>query len=560
MFHQLIQHFLRSDLTYLAKFRKSTLFIQLDTDYMYWTKRFLGIFFTLLAIVLITFAFILNSLDPNQFRFSINQALTKAIGHNTNIKGQIDWGYFPSIRLNINQIEISDNHKPLAEIGQLQGAVSLIDLLFEKVTIKKLYVKSLNLQITLNEKGENNWFRNDPPPPTPSQDVTQKADNNKTGKKKKHTLGLFELRKITIEDGNITFSTPTSNLQFKHVNFNANNVSLKHAMSYELNTLLSGKHKARPVSSNINLKGTVFIYPSEEDIGNNGIKSNADIIVNGLRYGDMRTKTIKAGLSLDKKHFIFNLNRLNAYKGTATGLIDYSAETQVLLLQSKINNVNIGKLLKDLDDIKLFDGLLTASFKVSSKGKTQQALLNHLNGKGKIDIEKGRLVDIDVNGIIRWVDSLLLNHKSLESIIKSLGNISTYTNLFTQQSTPFDILTGQAIIEDGVANFNNIDLSAKTLRVHGGGNISIKDQTIDLKLKAVTPDKYDPESALKKAFGRAGIPFRIHGKLSDPSVTPDTKAITESISKRLWHNVSKDLNSSIRSINRNLKNIKKIIK
>lgn len=525
---------------------------------MRWAKRLLSIFATLLIIAFICVIYLLNTFDPNQFKHSINQALTKAIGHNTTINGNIHWSYFPRIRLDINQIDISDNHTPLAHIGQLQGGISLIDLMYKKVTIKKLYAQDLTLNIKIDVDGNNNWAQKQHKSKTGSE--PNKASNKKhTTSHNNNLLTQFELKKISIQNASINLESPSSIYHFTHFNFNASNVSLKKAMSYDLSTILQGTHNQHPIAADINMNGTLRIYPFEGEIASNGIESDASFVVKHLKYNKIGVNQINATLHLDKTRYRFDLTRLNAYKGNTTGFVDFDKTNNVLLLKTNFDKLNIGKLLTDIDDIKLFDGVLTASINVNSKGKTLQGLLNKLNGQAKIDIEKGHLVDIDINGIIRWVDSLLLNKKSLESMLKKLGSLSTYTHAFTQKSTPFDILTGNTTITNGVANFENIDLSSKTLRVHGNGNISIKDQTIDFKLKAVTPDKYDAESALKKAFGRAGIPFRIHGPLTDPSVTPDTKAITESISKRLWHNVTKDFDGSFKSFNKNFKKLKDII-
>ena len=306
------------------------------------------------------------------------------------------------------------------------------------------------------------------------------------------------------------------------------------------------------------MSGTLYIYPSEGDIGSNGIETTAMIALTSLKYNKVNVNKIRSKLHLDKSHYRFDLDELDAYNGNTTGYIDFNRTNENLVLQTKVDKIAIGSLLTDLDDIKLVDGVFTSTLNLTSRGRKKDLLLSNLNGKANIDIQKGLLVDIDINGIVHWVDSLLLNKKSLESMLKSVASLSTYTGIFTKKSTPFDFLSGETIITNGVANFNKIDLASKSLRVHGDGHISIKDQTIDLRLKAVTPEKYDPDSALLKTFGKAGIPFRVHGSLTDPKVNPDTNSITQSLSKRLWHNVTKDFDGSFKSINKNFKKLKKI--
>lgn len=516
-------------------------------------KRILYTTVCFIAVLFCGLIIFINTLDPSDYKSAIGYSLTKALGHETVIKGKIDWDYFPRLALNIQQIQIRENDKPIAEIGSIEGSVSLIPLLSKKLIIKKAILKDATLKIKVDEKGQNNWFNND--------DKKEAIDETAQSKPIKHSskdLAFFELKKLTIDNANIMITTPKSEFHINQFTFNAQNVSLKHPMTYTLSSLLKGTLNQKPFSTRLLMQGSFFLYPSDDDIGSNGLETTSTLALQSLQYNELKAGDIRAILSANNKRYDVVLKKLNAYKGVATGSLSYDKTTHALAIETNIQKVTIGPLLKALNDVTILDGLLSSHLQITAKGTTQKEIFETLSGSTKINVEDGTLNYIDIYGIVRWVDSLLLNKKSLEQMLKKLSSTSTYTNLFNKKSTPFRFLTGDAVIKNGIATFNDIDLTSKLLRVSGSGKVSLIDLTLDFNLKAGTTEKYDPNDMIKQTFG-PGIPFRVHGSLDDPSVNPDMKSITQAVSKRLFHNVSKDLNGSIRSINKGIKKIKKIL-
>ena len=100
-----------------------------------------------------------------------------------------------------------------------------------------------------------------------------------------------------------------------------------------------------------------------------------------------------------------------------------------------------------------------------------------LSGKASLNLEKGRLLEVNTSG------AKLLDVLSLQSLFRfatldlqgSLGNIVT-------KGTPFNSITSNFDISNGVAQTNQFNMNLDQARVAMSGQINIPKQTQDLRI------------------------------------------------------------------------------
>lgn len=144
----------------------------------------------------------------------------------------------------------------------------------------------------------------------------------------------------------------------------------------------------------------------------------------------------------------------------------------------------------------------------STQGTTRQQVLENLNGSTEFAIQNGALEGIDVNYLLKTVQGLIDKN-------------STGTPDNTDQ-TKFASFTGSLLINNGLAETNNLLLTADMFNVKGQGSYQLPNQILDLKLQVQAPD-------INKNWG---IPFAINGPLSKPSVVLDLREVNKEIAAK----------------------------
>lgn len=175
-----------------------------------------------------------------------------------------------------------------------------------------------------------------------------------------------------------------------------------------------------------------------------------------------------------------------------------------------MNHVDMQPLLLDANGTSSKFRLLGAgrvNIVASTQGLTRPQMLEHLNGTTSFAIANGAVEGIDVDYLMKTVQALL--SKDIEAPVNS--NQTRFTNF-----------TGSLIISNGLAETNNLLLTADTFNVKGQGKYQLPNQTIDLALQLQAPE-------VNKNWD---IPFAIRGELSKPNVVLDMREVNKQIATK----------------------------
>lgn len=176
-----------------------------------------------------------------------------------------------------------------------------------------------------------------------------------------------------------------------------------------------------------------------------------------------------------------------------------------------LSHIDMEPFLKDAngDHSKLkLTGTGQMRLNASTQGINQHQMLSNLNGNTDFSVVNGTIEGIDLNYLVTTADALL-NKKEIAA--PENLNVTNFTNL-----------TGSVLINNGLAQTNNLMLTAEAFRVKGQGNFQLPNQSIDLTLQL------QPEEAMTQW----DIPVLVRGALSDPTIQIDMREVNKQLVSR----------------------------
>lgn len=126
-------------------------------------KLFKFVTFALIGLLLVGgvgVAALMIVVNPNDLKAPIIEQVNQATGR-TLIVGDISWSFFPWLKLQLQQVELSNaqgfGDKPFLRIEQTDFQIRLLALLSRRLEIHNLSFRGLDLNLIKNAEGKNNW-------------------------------------------------------------------------------------------------------------------------------------------------------------------------------------------------------------------------------------------------------------------------------------------------------------------------------------------------------------------------------------------------------------------
>jgi len=116
---------------------------------------------TVAAIALLSSLVVRLLFDPNQYRAEISKLVEEKTGHAFQIRGDVEFNFFPWLGLKANDLELANAAEfgpdPLAAIDRLKLRVRLLPLLGKELEFGNIAVSGLRLNLLQLEDGRSNW-------------------------------------------------------------------------------------------------------------------------------------------------------------------------------------------------------------------------------------------------------------------------------------------------------------------------------------------------------------------------------------------------------------------
>ncbi|MCR6671495.1 AsmA family protein [Devosia ginsengisoli] len=231
---------------------------------------------------------------------------------------------------------------------------------------------------------------------------------------------------------------------------------------------------------------------------------------NQLSYGAVKAGPATASLSVSDGVAALSVPQAGFYDGTLSASVtaNGSGTVPAVALTAGMEGVQALPLLTAAAGFQNIEGTLKANIEVSGAGADSQAFARSLRGPVALVFNDGALRGIDVAGLVRNVQSLLVAGYSANNEAKTE---------FTEFSVAADI-------QDGVGTVSDIRLLGPFVRMTGSGSFDIAAQAIDMRLDPRVVASLDGQGSDFDVSG-LGMPILVKGPLSGPAIYPDLSAL-----------------------------------
>jgi AsmA protein len=240
---------------------------------------------------------------------------------------------------------------------------------------------------------------------------------------------------------------------------------------------------------------------------------NADLTlaVGTLLFQNMTVEQAAMGARLDNGLLNAELREMSLYGGSGSGTLVINAREATPSFSHTLNisGTDVQAFLTDFMNIDRVTGTGTFNLDLTTRGSTQNEIVNALAGSGNIDFQ---------NGALRGVD-LVAVASTIENIVNT-GGIGALTS--GQSTTEFTEFGGSFIVQNGIANNDDFLMINPVVRVMGNGELNLAAQTLDFYLE---PQPVASGNVGGVDISNIGVPFRVHGPWSDLSYTPDLQNV-----------------------------------
>jgi hypothetical protein len=194
-------------------------------------------------------------------------------------------------------------------------------------------------------------------------------------------------------------------------------------------------------------------------------------------------------------------------------------EDAAFTLNLKIDQMNIGSLLKSLEAKEILEGKLDAEIELKGRGRSVAEWMAGLNGRTLAVLGQGRLHN-------KYLD--LLGSDLSESLLRLINPVKKRDGY-----TTLNCFVNGFEIQNGLAICSALVLDSNEMSIVGAGQINLKDEKLNFSLH-LSPKKGVGVSGVGKlslSVGELAKPFKLGGTLALPTLVVDPEQTLVAIGK-----------------------------
>ncbi|MCQ4315765.1 AsmA family protein [Stutzerimonas zhaodongensis] len=197
--------------------------------------------------------------------------------------------------------------------------------------------------------------------------------------------------------------------------------------------------------------------------------------------------------------------RSGLYNGRleASASVDVRPEAPLMTAQTRLVRVPVERLMRSQGEKEVIKGLINLDSDIQTRGNSQKAWIDNLNGKIGFIIDNGILVDANLEQqLCRAISTL--NRKPLASEPRG-------------KDTPFRELKGNLTLRNGVASNPDLKASIPGLTVNGEGDVDLRvlgmDYRVGILVEGDKGEMPDPACEVNERYVGIEWPLRCRGPL-----------------------------------------------
>ena len=234
----------------------------------------------LFAIVVIAIGVILATVDPNDYKAEITQAVKESTGRDLNV-GNMSLSIFPTLSVDLEQATLSNaqgfSDKPFVSVKKVQVGAAILPLLSKQLQVETLTLTNFKLNLEKNAEGITNW--DDLLAEKPTTEQTQATSGTETSANPLEKLSSLNFGGLNIQNGQVSWKDQQAQqeIQLSNLNLSTSSITFGEFFNVALNAETQIKNPA--INSQLDLQLTAKL----EQNGNYNIK---DIVVNNTTSGE----------------------------------------------------------------------------------------------------------------------------------------------------------------------------------------------------------------------------------------------------------------------------------
>lgn len=221
----------------------------------------------------------------------------------------------------------------------------------------------------------------------------------------------------------------------------------------------------------------------------------------------LNLKSQDAHILLNAKNGLITLgpNQAKLYGGTYRGetVVDVRAKVPQLKMDEKLEQVQIGPLLKDMQLFDNYTGTGNIALKLTGQGFNATQIKKSLNGTANLAFRDGKIEGVDLLKLIEKARALDAMRRGKPVDMKASQS----------DSTVFKSLTGNVTVTNGIARNEDLVLDGANLRATGRGSADLASEVLDYRLKVTLA-----EDAQRRG---TTVPVLVSGSFADPKFRVD---------------------------------------
>ena len=183
--------------------------------------------------------------------------------------------------------------------------------------------------------------------------------------------------------------------------------------------------------------------------------------------------------------------------------LDRRAEAPLILVRQAVGDFNLGKLLRDADDIAGIEASADLELVLAVEGRTGAELLKNARGIVTVDLRNGELSAELFNRVLGGFDTQLVRAISVQLPELKVEQASTTIR-----------------IDRGMVQNQDFRLVGREFWMEGKGSLSLSAGVMDYRILLAL------ENDLSRDLGGIPvIPFQITGSVGDPKITLDVQEL-----------------------------------
>ena len=231
----------------------------------------------------------------------------------------------------------------------------------------------------------------------------------------------------------------------------------------------------------------------------------------GVTIANAKLGRTAVAATLHHGQFTVAIGESEAFGGMVRGTLGIAKSTAGADLNARLqfSNVDLEQCIGELLGIRRLEGKGNLAFAVESSGASVYALTKGLNGTATLASRKGAITGLNIEQLLKRIE---------RSPLSGGGD-------FRVGKTPYDTLTVNLKIADGIANVEDMRMEGAVVGLGLSGIASIPAREVDLRgtaslLQAGVATGQSPLPTFE-------LPFMVQGPWNDPIMLPDAQSLIQ---------------------------------